>query len=259
MQAHLGRVCPSLEASPPEISRLFRRRGRPPGPAAPRRADDRARGRSCCIPIASSFGPATARDRAAALRRRARSADRLAARPHRSALVRRERAVRQSGPAFRHARPLHLPHALQPGREAGGPRRAPSRRRSGRERPAKDLAPVRRALSSVPRHADAPVARPRLRDAVRPDRAPERRQRRPHYDAIDAAPEDAGLPAARAVRALQHRGRSRRPSRRSTISNGTRRSATAAGRAGSSPPIGPIPSSIRTSSAFATMCAGSAS
>ena len=43
-------------------------------------------------------------------------ADRQPARPHRSAMVRRRRAVRQRIGAVHHARPLRVPDALQPGR-----------------------------------------------------------------------------------------------------------------------------------------------
>ena len=64
------------------------------------------------------------------------------------------------------------------------------------------------------RAADAGIGRPHLR---------------PHHD----VPRDAGVPAARAVRALQHRGASRPPNRRSIRSRITRRSARRAGRAAS--------------------------
>ena len=45
-----------------------------------------------------------------------------------------ERAVSRSGAAADRARPLYLPHAVQPGRAAGGPRRADARRLAGRDR-----------------------------------------------------------------------------------------------------------------------------
>ena len=60
------------------------------------------------------------------------------ARPYRSALVRAERAVSRSGAPLRRAGPLHLPHALQPGRAARGssasPRRDGGAGRGGRPR-----------------------------------------------------------------------------------------------------------------------------
>ena len=72
--------------------------------------------------------------RAGALRRRARPADHQPARPYRSALVRRERAVSRSRAAVRHARSLRLPDAVLAGRAAGGSGRAPRRWRAGRDR-----------------------------------------------------------------------------------------------------------------------------
>ena len=83
---------------------------------------------------------------------------------------------------------------------------------------AHDLAALRRALSPVPRHAVAAVARPHVRDAVRHRRAA-RRPRRPTATTTRSPSSlRAGrVPAARAVRALQHRGdrdhrrRARRP------------------------------------------------
>ena len=99
--------------------------------------------------------PVCARARPRAVRRGARPADRQPARPHRSALVRRGRAVRRPARLLRGARPLRLPDALQPGRAPRGPRRARARRRPGRDRPARDLAALRRALPPVPRHAVA--------------------------------------------------------------------------------------------------------
>ena len=70
---------------------------------------------------------------------------------------------------------------------------------------AQDLAPVRRALPPVPRHADAALARPRVRHGVRHRRAPDAESADRYFDRIAACLRDAGVPAARAVRALQHR------------------------------------------------------
>ena len=68
------------------------------------------------------FPPETgpARDRASPLRDGQGPADRQPARPHRSAVVRRQRAVRQRGRAVHHAGSLRVPDALQPGRAPRG-------------------------------------------------------------------------------------------------------------------------------------------
>ena len=62
--------------------------------------------------------------------------------------------------------------------EMGIPRKEAAQ---GRDRRAQDLAHVRRALLSVPRHADAAVARSGLRRTVRHDGAPLERDRRPLF------------------------------------------------------------------------------
>ena len=67
---------------------------------------------------------ADAGDCARPLCRRQEPADRQPARPHRPALVCAGRAVPRSGATADRARPLHFPHAVQPGRAAGGSRRA---------------------------------------------------------------------------------------------------------------------------------------
>ena len=61
-----------------------------------------------------------ASSRARCTRRCKRPADRQPARPHRSAVVRRRRAVRRRVGAVHHARSLRVPDALQPGRAARG-------------------------------------------------------------------------------------------------------------------------------------------
>ena len=145
------------------------------------------------------------RPRPRALRHGRRPADRQSARAHRSAVVRGRRAVSRRVRALHHAGPLCLPHALQPGHPARGPRHpAPRRRRGGAGR-AQDLAHVRRALSPVSRHADAHLARPRVRDGVRLHGAADRRIGRSHVRPHQRVPRAAGVPSARAVRALQHR------------------------------------------------------
>ena len=123
------------------------------------------------------------------------------------------------GDTVRRARPLRLPDALQPGRAARGPRRAARRRRAGRTRPARDLAAVRRALSPVSRHADAASG------SITPSRrcsastsGCRAATADAYYDRIADALATPGVPAARAVRALQHRGDRHHRVRRSTRS-----------------------------------------
>ena len=80
------------------------------------------------------------------------------------------------------------------------------------------------------------------------------RDRRPLFRPHHRMPRQAGVPPARAVRALQHRGdrHDRKPARSARPS--TRRSRHPAGTAASSPPTGPIRSSIRSSTASARTC-----
>ncbi len=135
--------------------------------------------------------------------------------------------------------------------DLGIPRRDGARGGAGR---AQDLADVRRALPPVSRHADADLARPRVRHRLRLHRAADRRIRRPHLRPHQRLPGAAGVPSARAVRALQHRGDrddriAARPARPSPQDPRRR-----AGRAASSPRTGPIRSSIRSSRASATTC-----
>ena len=134
------------------------------------------------------------------------AADRQPARPHRPAMVRRRRAVPRPGEAVHRSRPLRASHALQSGRAPRGPWRAAERRRAGRDRSAQDLAPVRRELSPVPRHAVLALAQPRLHRSLRLPRAPRRRQRRQVLRSHRRLPGAPGIPAARALRAVQHRG-----------------------------------------------------
>ena len=126
---------------------------------------------------------ATRDARARAVRDGARPADRLAARPHRSAVVRRQRAVPRSARAL-FVTPDHYVFRMLysqgvPLEELGIPRKG--RRSAGRDRRAQDLAHVRRALSPVPRHADAAVARPRVLHGVRHDERLSAADRRPLF------------------------------------------------------------------------------
>ena len=133
----------------------------------------------------------------------------------------RERAISRSGAAADRSRPLCLPHAVQPGRPAGGSRRAdgstarrskPTGGRSGGASPRTSIlfrgTPTRLWFDYV------------LSDRVRHRRAAERRQRRlPTTTAIAELPGPRRIPPARAVRALQHRGdrHHRRRARRSAL------------------------------------------
>ena len=121
-------------------------------------------------------------------------------------MVRGQRAVRRSGQPAADAGSLRVPHAVQPGHQARGLRRRARRRRRHRARFAQDLAAVRAhyylfrgtptrmwfdwVLSSV---FDAPIPL-----------TPGKRRRHLRSHRREAA--EAGVPAARAVRALQHRG-----------------------------------------------------
>ncbi len=150
--------------------------------------------------------PRDARPRAPALRDREGPADRQPAWPHRSAMVRRRRAVPGRVGAVHRARSLRVPDALQPGRRARGPRHAAQRRRPRRDRRAEDLArfaahyhlfrgtPTRTWLD----HAFSTVFGMHERLIAG--------QRRSTLRSHQCVPRQAGVPPARAVRALQHRG-----------------------------------------------------
>ena len=170
--------------------------------------------------------PADPRRGAAPLRHVKRPADRLPARPHRSALVRRERAVPRSGAPLRRAGPLHLPHALQPGRPAA--RTSASRRRDGER--GRD---GRRARSggSSPSTTICSAARRRGSGSTTPSRRCSASSERlsaetadHYYDPIAEALAKPEFRPRALVRALQHRGDrdDREPARRAR--DGTRRS-----------------------------------
>ena len=148
-----------------------------------------------------------ARARARALRDGRGPADREPARAHRSAVVRRRRAVPERLRAVHHAGPLRVPHALQPGH---------SRSRTSAFRAA-TAAPVETDARKIWRtfaahyhlfrgtptriwldHAFATVfgCNERLTPRIR---------RSHRSTASTRASRDAGVPPARAVRALQHR------------------------------------------------------
>ena len=146
-------------------------------------------------------------------------ADHQPARPHRSALVRRRRAVPRSGAAAAR-RPTTTCSACSTAR-ASRWRRSACRPRdggAGRDRPA------RRSGGCFAEHYHlfrgtpvAALARPRLRRRVRPRRAARRRDRRPLLrHASPTLLQRRRLPAARPVRALQHRGDRHHRERRST-------------------------------------------
>ena len=100
-------------------------------------------------------------------------------------------------------------------------RRAARRRRPDRDRRPPHLAPLRRELPPAPRHPVAALARPYLRDGLRPRRPPVGRDRRSPLRPHRRLPRPARVPAARAVRALQHRGDRHHRERRSTTCAGT--------------------------------------
>ena len=121
------------------------------------------RGRSSCILIGCSRPTrASARWRARSMRRcgTCRSSARTAT-PIRPGSPTNAPFADAAGPAAG-ARPLPLPHALQPGRAAGGAGRSDAQGRAA-GRPARGLAAVRQPLHLVPRHALGALARPCVR------------------------------------------------------------------------------------------------
>ena len=185
------------------------------------------------------------------LRRRQGSADRLAARPYRSALVCRGRAVSRSGDALRRARPLHFSHALQPGDRPGGARHPAADGRGARNsiRARSGGSSPKTIISSAARRRGCGSTTSSRRSSV--SRSGSRRQRRRLFRPHQRGARDAGVSSARALRALQHRGdRDDRQPARSACST-TRRSGTPAGAAASSRPIGRTRSSIPISTVFA--------
>ena len=168
--------------------------------------------------------PSVSGPRARALRRGARPAGDQPARPHRSALVRRGRGrspIRRSfsSPATTTSSACCTRRASRSTSSAcrgrtGGPVETEGRR---------DLAAVRGELPPVPRHALAALARPRVRDAVRLRRSGcRRRPRTATTTRSRRALARAGVPAARALRAVQHRGdrHDREPARRPALARG---------------------------------------
>ena len=148
--------------------------------------------------------------------RSARPADRLAARPYRSALVCGERAVSRSGDAVRHAGPLHFPHALQPGRARSRSWASPRKDGGAVETDARKIwrkfAEHYHLFRGTPTRLWLDQAFAELFGmTVRLSAADRRRLFRPHR----RVPRQAGIPAARAVRAVQDRGdrHDRKPAR----------------------------------------------
>ena len=147
--------------------------------------------------------------------------DHQPARPYRSRLVRGQRRVEQRDRTAARARPLSLPHALQPGDRARRIGRARPQRDAG-NRSARRLAIVRVALSSLSRHPVAHVARSCIRRSLRLRHRAVGRNRRSVFRRDRRSAGDTGLSPPRIVRpvryrtARDHRGRARgsRPSRR---------------------------------------------
>ena len=92
--------------------------------------------------------------------------------PHghtRSALVCRKRRLPRSGPAVRHPRSLRLPHAAFAGRAAWSDLGVPRADGGPIETDGRTIWRLfRRTLPPVPRHAVAALARPCVRDGLRP-------------------------------------------------------------------------------------------
>ena len=103
-------------------------------------------------------GPGRAGDRAPALRRGARPAGHLAARPRRPAAAARRRAVPGPGDPVRHARPLRDPAAARRA-ACRSTRSASGRARSPRTASRAVWRRAVRALGRLPRHAGALLAR----------------------------------------------------------------------------------------------------
>ncbi len=201
----------------------------------------RALSRPCMIPLdlhpdrLFPADPSTRAARTRAVRDGARPADRQPARPHRSAVV-SPTTRRSRTPSALFIVPDHyvfrMLYSQGVALEALGVPTRPGAA-SGTERPYDPRAiwrAVRAALSAVPRHADADVARPRVPHGVRHRRAPDVRERRPLLRPHQRMPCRRRVPSARAVRALQHRSdRHDRIAARSAVAS-PGRSARAAGR-----------------------------
>ena len=149
--------------------------------------------------------------------------------------------------------PLHLPHALQPGRAARGARH-PRARTAARSRPTRA-----RSGAASPRTITCSAARRRGCGSTRPSPSCSASTVRlsaetadDYFDRISECARPAGVPAARAVRALQDRGdrHDRKPARPARAPHGD--PANPAGTGASSPPTGPTRWSIPSSRASAT-------
>ena len=159
--------------------------------------------------------PGVRERRPRALRGAARPAARLSARPRRSAHARREHAVPGAGRAARHSRITTSPGCST--RRACRWRRWACPRCDGtpvETDPRAIWQTLRRALLSVPRHADAAAGSSTSWPSVfgideRLTAATRDAHLRPHRRAAA----HARVPAARAVRAVQHRGALPRPTR----------------------------------------------
>ena len=198
--------------------------------------------------------PVDPRARARALRDGRGPADREPARPHRSAVVRRRRAVPECQRACSSRRTTTC-SACSTARACGS---RTSAFRAGGDGGARGDAMRARSGARSPRTITCSAARRRESGSTMRSRrssASEERlsaaSRRPRFRPHQRCARDARVPSARAVRALQHRGdRDDRVAARSARSI-TGRSAQPAGRAASSPRTGPIPSSIPSSRDFA--------
>ena len=151
-------------------------------------------------------GSRHAQDRPRPLHARRDAAAGVPARTRRPEDARDQRAVPRPGDAAGHPGPLRHAHAVLAGRAARAARHPHARRHGGRDRPAEHLAAVRRPLPPVSRHADRRLAEARVRGRVRHHGDARQRQRDGHLRPHRRVPGEAGVPAPRALRALQHRG-----------------------------------------------------
>ncbi len=152
---------------------------------------------------APSRRPDDPRHRPPALRRGARPADHLPARPRAARLDRRRRPVRGPDLPADLPRPLRHPAAARQRRPAGDPRR---RRHGTVRRAAGGVARAVHPLGRLPRHAEPVLAGERARRHLRGDRAAVREHRRRDLRPGRGDDGPARLPAAGAAAAVRHRG-----------------------------------------------------
>ena len=187
-------------------------------------------------------------------------ADRLAARPHRSALVRRGPAVPRSGDALRRARPLHFPHALQPGRSARAARHPGRDGRRGRRpirAPSGGSSPSTTISSAARRRASGSTMSSRRCSASPSGSRPQRRTSISTASAKRWRSRSSGRARCSSASTSRSIATTDSPLDPLAASPGDPRSP--AGTGASSRPTGPTPSSIPISRAFGPTSSASAS